>query len=143
MPSIFTRIIGRELPASIVFEDAQCIAFLDINPANQGHVLVVPKREVASMQDLPAAEAGHIMQIAQQVSQAIRATDLRCEGINFLINDGAAAGQEVFHVHLHVIPRYRGDSIRYSLTGDVPPLRDELDRVAQEIRNHWPGELSV
>ncbi len=138
MASIFTRIIERELPASIIYEDELCIAFMDIHPANTGHVLVVPKLEVASLQQLPDAHTKHLLLIGKRVAQAIRATDIPCDGINFLLNDGAAAGQEVFHVHLHIIPRYFGDGIRYSLGGGVSPIRDELDRVAQDLRLHWP-----
>ncbi len=87
------------------------------------------------MDDLDPGAGCEMFRVAQQVARAIRRTDLRCEGINLFLADGEAALQEVFHIHLHVLPRYRGDTFRLaSGQSTVATARDELDEIAARIR---------
>jgi histidine triad (HIT) family protein len=110
MSTIFSKIISGELPAFKVYEDEHVLAFLDINPIQPGHTLVVPK--VASENALSAAleDLAHLMAVGQKLAKAIMETT-GCDGINFLMNNGKAAGQVVFHTHLHIIPRFDNDGV--------------------------------
>ncbi|MES2966489.1 MAG: HIT family protein [Patescibacteria group bacterium] len=103
-PSIFTKIINREIPADIVYEDEAIIAFLTIEPVNPGHTLIVPKVPFVNVLDGDDAVLGQMMVVARKISQALMDAKL-AEGINLIMNNGAHADQEVFHAHLHVVPR--------------------------------------
>ena len=107
--SIFTKIINREIPAEVVYEDDLVIAFLDINPVNKGHLLVVPKQWFKNIFDGEAKILAQIMRVGQKLGLAIKKS-LGADGVNLLMNNGEAAGQEEPHAHLHVIPRYEGDN---------------------------------
>jgi diadenosine tetraphosphate (Ap4A) HIT family hydrolase len=107
--NVFARILRGELPSTRVYEDEHCVVILDIAPVNKGHLLVIPKTAAQFVAELDEALAAHLFTIGVRVSKALRDTAPRCEDINFWIADGAAAGQEVPHVHLHVIPRFAGD----------------------------------
>ena len=133
---IFCRIADHELPASIIYEDDRTMVFLDIQPINPGHLLVIPKKHADSLRDLPAEDAAQIMQVGQLMDQALRKSNLRCEGVNLFLADGRAAGQEVHHVHLHVFPRFRGDGFELSYDPEMhkQPGRHQLDNNAMEIR---------
>lgn len=133
---VFCHILAGELPASFVYRDERCAAFMDIRPVNPGHLLVVPIRHAAHLAEVEPETAGHLMQVAQRLAAALRASGLRCEGVNLFLADGRAAMQEVFHVHLHVLPRYVGDGfgLRFGPHyGRLPP-RAELDEAAARIR---------
>jgi histidine triad (HIT) family protein len=132
---IFCRILSGELPATFLFRDEQCAAFMDIQPVNPGHVLVIPVRHAPYLADLDAPTAGRLMQEAQRIAAAIRGSGVRCEGINFFLADGEAAMQEVFHVHLHVFPRFAGDGFGLNFGPhykELPP-RLALEKVAAGI----------
>jgi histidine triad (HIT) family protein len=133
-PCAFCQIVAGAVPASKVHEDEQVLAILDIHPVNPGHVLVLPKQHHPSLEDLPEAVGARLFTIAQRTATAIRRSGLRCEGVRFTLADGAAAGQDVFHLHLHVIPRFVGDSYRVIADWSASPSREELDAVAQTIR---------
>lgn len=107
MPSIFTRIIRRQAPAEIVYEDERTIAFLDNFPAFEGHTLVVPKVEVANFEDLPAEDATALVLAVQRVARGVTKA-LGAPDYNLRLNNGAEAGQVVFHVHVHIMPRRPG-----------------------------------
>ena len=112
-------------------------AFLDIRPVTPGHLLVIPNRHVAVSHALPNATADRMFAIARQAARSLREGDVvRAEGVNLFVADGEAAGQEVFHAHLHVIPRFEGNGFEISAAAwrDPPPVRDELDRQAAAIR---------
>lgn len=132
MPSIFTRILRNELPASFVHRDEVVAAFLDIQPLTPGHTLVVPVREVASLTDLPPEILARVTALGQEIGLAIRATDPSVTGINWLLCDGPDAGQEVPHIHLHVIPRRKGDGLRFGGKGSKTE-RADLDDWAARI----------
>lgn len=110
MTTIFTKIINRELPADIVYEDDAVIAFLDINPVNKGHTLIVPKIPFVNIFDANMAVLAHMMDISKKVSLALIET-VGAKGVNLHMNNGEDAEQEVLHAHLHVIPRFnRGEA---------------------------------
>ena len=135
---VFCRIIAGELEASIVHEDERTLAFLDIQPLTPGHLLVVPRKHASSLAELDPEDGAELFRIGQRAAAVLRASKLRCEGVNFWLADGAAAGQDVFYVHLHVFPRFAGDGFGLRL----PPAyairpRDELDAAAQALREAW------
>ncbi len=109
MSTIFSKIISKDVPADIVYEDDIVLAFLDIHPIQPGHTLVIPKAPSENGIACDPDTLGHIMKIAQQIAKA-QTSVLGCDGVNFFMNNGAAAGQEVFHTHLHVIPRFTDDN---------------------------------
>ncbi len=131
---VFCDIIGGKLPGSFVYEDEVAVAFMDIQPVNAGHVLVVPRQHFAYLSDVDEATGGHLFRIAMRVQEAIRRSGVRCEGINLFLADGEAAGQEVFHVHLHVFPRFEGDDFKLESDWSARPPRQELDEIAGRIR---------
>ena len=104
---IFCRMLNGELPASFVYRDDRCAAFMDIQPVNVGHLLVIPVRHGAYLADIDADAAADLMRVGHSAAAALRASGLPCEGVNFFLADGEVAMQEVFHVHLHVFPRFR------------------------------------
>lgn len=134
---VFCRILAGDLPASFVYRDDRCAAFMDIQPVNAGHLLVVPVRHASFLADMDGAAATELMRVGHAAAAALRASELRCEGVNFFLADGEAAMQEVFHVHLHVIPRFRGDGFGLKFSPEYytrRPPREELDQVAAAIR---------
>jgi len=107
--NIFARILRDELPSTRVYEDDRCVVILDIAPVNPGHLLVIPKAPAQLVAELDPEVASHMFTVGVRVSEAVRSAAPRCEDVNFWIADGEAAGQEVPHVHLHIIPRFAGD----------------------------------
>lgn len=138
---IFCQILAGDLPGTFVYRDEQCAAFMDIQPVNPGHLLVVPTRHAAHLADLHGPTAGQMMQVAQRLAAALRTSGLRCDGVNLLLADGAAAMQEVFHVHLHVIPRFADDGFGLRFGPDYArrPARSALEGAAAQIRGALGG----
>lgn|SRR5512146_2237773 len=139
---IFCRILAGELPASFVYRDEHCAAFMDIQPVNPGHSLVIPVRHATYLADLEREIAAKLMRVAHDVAAALRASDLRCEGVNFFLADGEAAMQEVMHVHLHVFPRFRGDGFGLRFSPEYytrRPDRTELDETAVALSRLMPS----
>ena len=117
------------------------MAFLDIRPVNTGHLLVVPRAHADGLGDLPERTGSAMFAAAHRLAKALRGSGLRCDGINLFLADGAVAGQEVDHVHLHVIPRFAEDGFKISARW-LSPDRAELDATAERIRtslNEGPG----
>ncbi|MGH7598174.1 MAG: HIT family protein [bacterium] len=133
----FCEILAGRLPSSVVYQDEQCSSFLDIQPVNPGHLLIVPNRHAAFLAELDAETGAQMFRIAQSLAQALRRSEIRCEGVKLFLADGEAAMQEIFHVHLHVFPRFRGDGfgLKFSPAYFQKPPRAELDTVAEKIRN--------
>ncbi len=133
---VFCDIVNEKAPASVVYRDETVVAFMDIQPVNPGHVLIVPAHHAVSLTELGDEIAGRIAEVSKQIAAALPHAGVRCEGFNLFLADGAVAGQEVFHVHMHVIPRYEGDGfgLRFGPHyGELPP-RAELDGIADKIR---------
>jgi histidine triad (HIT) family protein len=132
----FCRIIKGELPASKVFESQSLLAFLDIHPINPGHTLVVAKRHVESFTDLTADEIAAITGAAQLVAKQLKLLLPWCEGVSLSLADGVAAGQEVPHAHLHVIPRKSGDGFgwRFPPGFGEAASREALDSSSATIK---------
>jgi histidine triad (HIT) family protein len=130
---VFCEIAAGRGRASIVYEDDLVIGFLDISPINLGHTLIIPRAHASSLAELDEATGRWLFTVAQRTAAAIRTTDLRCEGINLWLADGEAAFQDVFHVHLHVIPRFEGDGFRFAITDRPQPSRSDLDEIAAQI----------
>lgn len=137
MESIFTRILAGEAPASFVYRDDLVAAFMDRQPINHGHILIVPVTPACSLSELDDVTAARMFVVARRIAGAIRDSGLRCEAVNLFLADGEAAGQDVFHVHLHVIPRFIDDGFGFKLPehySELPP-RAELDAAADKIRS--------
>ncbi len=137
-PCIFCDILSGIKSANFVHQDDLCVAFMDIRPINAGHVLVVPRAHAELLTELDEASAGKILRVAQQVDIALRVCGIRCEGVNLFLADGRPAGQEIPHVHLHIIPRYRGDGhhLRFHPSYFKPTPESELEKNAGLIRAH-------
>ena len=119
------------------------MAFVDTNPLAAGHVLIVPELHHPSLSSVPAITGCRVFVVAQAVAESIRRSGLRCEGINLFVADGQAAFQEVFHFHLHVLPRFAGDTFRIQADWSAHPARAELDRVAGLIRAALPDPFTT
>jgi len=135
---IFCEIAAGRGRASFVYQDQDVAAFMDIQPVNPGHVLVIPCRHAASLAELQPGEAEKLLPAAQRVAAALRRSGLPCEGVNLFLADGEAAGQDVFHVHLHVFPRWPGDGfgLRLGPHYHTLPPRAELDEIAARLRQN-------
>ena len=107
---IFCKIVRGEIPCSKVFETETVLAFLDIAPVNKGHTLVIPKAHCADIWDLPASLGPDLLDAIRRVGQGLK-DGLGASGVNLGMNNGAAAGQVVFHAHWHLIPRFEGDGL--------------------------------
>jgi histidine triad (HIT) family protein len=137
----FCNIASGKLHASIVHEDATTIALMDANPANTGHTLVVPKEHYENIYEIPEKTLSEVAATVKKVSVAVKKT-VGSGGISVLQLNGRAAGQSVMHFHVHVIPRFRGDTISRAIGamvehhGRKKPDRRELDETAQKIREN-------
>ena len=135
---IFCQIIQKAAPANIIYEDEQVAAFLSIRPVNEGHTLVVPKKHYENIYEIPEEEAAYLFKIAKRVAHAVRdATG--AEGIRIVQNNGWAAGQVVFHLHVHVIPMAPNDGFVHGKafrdhTNSRSP--DALEMDAQKIKRY-------
>jgi histidine triad (HIT) family protein len=130
---VFCAIVAGKGEASVVHDDEAILAFMDIRPVTPGRLLVIPKAHVPYLAGLDEALGARMMTVA------MRASGLRCDGINLFLADGEAAGQEVFHTHLHVFPRFAGHEIRIDADWAPVPSRAELDEQAKRIRQARPA----
>ena len=125
---------ARTIPVSVAYEDSTIFAFMDIKPVNYGHVVIIPKKHIVYLAELDEDTGAGLFKVTMRVARAVRRSDVKCEAVNLFLADGEAAGQEEFHVHMHVIPRYKDD--RFTLQIDYParPTREDLDEIAERIR---------
>lgn len=132
----FCNIVAGDLPGSFVYQDEICSAIMDIQPINDGHLLVMPNEHIADLTSIPPEMASHIFLIAQKLALAVRQSGVQCEGINLFLADGKAAMQEVPHFHLHIIPRFQDDGFGFHFSPRYAelPTREELDANAFHIR---------
>ena len=139
MPSdncVFCQIVAGEVGASFAYTDENTVAFADRHPVNPGHVLVVPRRHTARIADLDATTASHIWATAVLIGSAVTKAGGETVGVNILLSDGEVAGQEVEHVHAHVIPRHKGDGFHVDADAwhGAAPSREELGESMASIR---------
>jgi histidine triad (HIT) family protein len=133
---IFCRIVEGREKASFVAQGSDAVAFLDLHPINEGHTLIVPRKHSASIGEVDEVSAVAMWSLARRVAAGLQSSGLRCEAINLFLADGAAAGQEVFHSHLHVIPRWQGDGfgIKFPPHYGAAADRKTLDDIAARVR---------
>ena len=128
---LFCRIRNRKIPSLCVYEDKMVYAFLDINPVNEGHTLVIPKVHAADFLSITPSELPGLIWGVQKVAAAVQ-KGIRADGFNLIVNNFRAAGQLVDHVHIHIIPRFNGDGFQHWLG---KPYEDgQADKVKEKIR---------
>lgn len=106
---IFCKIANGEIPSRTLYEDEQFTVIMDMGPATKGHSLILPKEHYANIYEMPEELAGEAMKVARKMASKMT-TALQADGFNIVQNNGEAAGQTVFHFHMHMIPRYKGDA---------------------------------
>lgn len=128
---IFCKIGNGEIPSTTIYENEEFRVFFDINPASKGHCLIVPKEHYSNIFEIDPEVAGRLFSLATAVARSLK-QELNCEGLNIVQNNGEIAGQTVFHFHLHLIPRYTGDTVN---VGWVPGEADmeELAELAKKV----------
>lgn len=131
----FCKIINKEIQSSIVYEDDIAIAFMDIQPVNEGHTLVVPKKHYETLEDCDEETAKHLMAVTKKLNTSVSKA-VKCEGVLNLIANGEAAGQEIFHLHIHIVPRFKNDGfgLKFSYEYFIPKERKTLDETAEKIK---------
>lgn len=122
---LFCKIVAGEIPATIVASDERTITFMDINPATRGHALVVPRTHAQDLLEIDPDDLAAVAQAGQRLAKAMKST-LGADGINLINSCGAPAWQTVFHLHLHVIPRYEGDPLQLPWV----PAPGDMDKIA-------------
>ena len=129
---IFCKIANGEIPSATVYEDSICRVILDVNPANKGHALIIPKEHFDNIYSMDAETAAKIFTIATEVAKAQKA-ELNPDGLNIRQNNGEAAGQTVFHFHMHLVPRYIKDNVTMTW---IPGKADteELSTLSKALR---------
>jgi histidine triad (HIT) family protein len=133
---IFCKIIKGEIPASKIYEDEEILAFMDINPISKGHALVIPKVHEQFIYNLEDGIAQKLIVAVNKVNQAIRKSAIQPDDINLHLADGPAAGQEIPHVHFHLIPRFKDDGFgfKYPKNRPVNPKGEDLKKMAEDIK---------
>ena len=133
---VFCKIVAKQIPATVVHEDAETLAFMDIGQVNPGHVLVAAKTHAENIYSLQDAEAAAVFRAATRVARAIRAA-FSPEGLSVYQANGKPAGQTVLHFHIHLVPRHDGDGMALAWPVKNPP-REKLEEYAAKIRGKLP-----
>ena len=128
---LFCKIVAGEVPSTLVREDDRTVAFMDINPATRGHLLVVPREHATDLRDIDAEDLHAVLDAGRQIARTME-EKLGADGVNLLNSCGRAAWQTVFHFHLHVIPRYDSDPLRLPWH-PAPGDRDEIAAAADDL----------
>ena len=129
---IFCKIVRKQAPASIIYEDETVMAFLDIRPLNEGHTLVIPKKHYVDIFDTPEDQLSQVHMVVKQVSIAVKKAT-NADGISIIQQNGKAGGQEIFHFHVHVVPRFEGQKLpSFSVLSEVE--RTKLEVTAKKIK---------
>ena len=143
MPTcIFCDIVAGRAPASVAYEDDAILVIMDRYPLNPGHALVLPKEHAATLPELAEETGMHLFRVAMRIDRSLRDSSLAADAIRLTLSDGATAGQEVPHVHLHVIPHYRGEASgplarARGASRTRSATREELDDTARAIREAY------
>lgn len=109
---VFCKIINGDIPSNTLYEDEDFRVILDISPAVKGHAILIPKKHFTNIYEMGEDTASKVFLVVTKVARAIK-EELNCEGLNVLQNNGTVAGQSVFHFHIHLIPRYKEDEVRF------------------------------
>ena len=134
-PCVFCGIANNDSPVSSVYEDDCVMAFLDNRPASDGHTLIIPKKHFETIYDIPDEEIVHLFKIVKKVAVAVKET-VNPEGLTVIQRNGKAAGQHIMHLHVHVIPRHKGQ--RLLRMEEIPEVsRERLDKIAKMMRQHF------
>lgn len=141
MPCVFCDILAGDKPDHRVYEDETCVAFLDIYPIRPGHVLVVSKEHQQYVGDLPAGVSEQMFAVGARIGEALRHDDIGCDAVHFVLNDGRAANQTIPHVHLHVLPRRRGDFLRMLGRLALRPIQVALGPTSEKVLSHQATAL--
>ncbi len=128
---LFCKIVAGEIPSYKIFEDADFIGIVDIQPVNLGHALLIPKKHVINLLDMPADLLAKLGTHLQTLSQAVKEV-VQADGVNVIMNNERAAGQLIFHQHSHIIPRFKDDGLE-PWHNKVKPTLEELEEVRQKI----------
>lgn len=129
--TIFSKILAGEIPASKVYEDNNTLAFLDINPVNKGHTLVIPKNYSRNLLDINDNDLSKLILVVKKIAIAVK-NALNADGINILMNNESASGQQVFHTHFHIIPRFTNDKVakykqkKYDDNDDIKNTQEKI-----------------
>lgn len=129
---IFCKIVAGEVPSFKVYEDASTLAFMDINPANEGHCLAISKSHFETLYAAPAGEAGKVAEAARKVAKAVNEV-VKPDGLNLIQANGPGAAQSVMHFHIHILPRRLGDEFKINW-GLKPGNREAITRLAEKIK---------
>ncbi|NDJ91873.1 HIT family protein [Mycolicibacter kumamotonensis] len=133
MSCVFCAVVAGDAPAVRIFEDDDYLAFLDIRPFTRGHTLVIPKQHSVDLTDTPPETLAGMLAVGQRIARASRDSGLHADGNNLVINDGRAAFQSVFHIHLHVVPRRNGDKLSFA-KGMVVRRDPDRERTGEILR---------
>jgi len=133
MSCVFCAVVAGDAPAVRVYEDDDYLAFLDIRPFTRGHTLVIPKQHSVDLTDTPPETLAGMLAVGQRIARASRDSGLHADGNNLVINDGRAAFQSVFHIHLHVVPRRNGDKLSFA-KGMVVRRDPDRERTGELLR---------
>ncbi len=130
---VFCKIVGKEAPASVVYEDEKVIAFMSIQPINVGHTLVVPKKHYENIYEIPEEEVAYLYRIVKKLSHAVQKA-VNADGIRLIQNNGATAGQVIFHLHVHIIPMNKDQPWGHRLENRLADaLKDDAEKIRQFI----------
>jgi histidine triad (HIT) family protein len=129
---IFCNIVQKKAPASIVYEDDKTIGFMSIRPINNGHTLVVPKKHYENIYEIPEEEISELYKIVKKITQAVKIA-VGAEGIRIIQNNGKAAGQVIFHMHVHIIPMYSDSHWKHPKVRDAKILDQDAKKIHQAI----------
>ncbi len=129
---IFCKLANGQIPTNAIYEDEDFKVIMDVNPASKGHCIILPKTHAANLLELPEEYCEKLLPVAKKCCKVLMEV-LQCDGINVLQNNGEAAGQTVFHLHVHLIPRYKGDDVNIKWTEHKAGT--DIEALAEKIRN--------
>jgi len=138
MECIFCKIVAGEIPAVKVLDEEQALAFMDINPASRGHLLVIPKRHAENIFEIPEGDLAAVMKAVRRCARAAKEA-LKADGVTVLQFNGKASGQVVPHLHVHIMPRWANDGLSVSSWEMKPGNMEEIKDIAQRIKEHLPS----
>ncbi len=133
MDCLFCKIVSGDIPCTKIYENDKVLSFMDINPINDGHVLVIPKNHGATIHDLPQSDYLAVMSATQEIAKSVKKA-LNPDGMNIFQLNGEAANQVVPHLHVHILPRWSGDGLEISAWELVPGDMEKINQIAAKIQ---------